>query len=242
MVFSILFTFCLFRIENNLFIFWQVAEDKDVPARVTLLEIPSKNEVRVKNLFNVADCKMHWQKTGDYLCVKVKNIILFFKYRSTNIDIAIRDGIFRNTRQITLMSFWAISDWVLSFFENTWPLLIIALHVMKFLTYLILMRVRSIGLMYFLMIMCYKSIFLYHIKKINFPLLFALGWSLQQIEERKRRPQIRWTLLQLWSFPYERKTNSCWFCGSQGQCSSICLGTHWNQVCHNSWWKPIYDG
>jgi translation initiation factor 3 subunit B len=27
--------------------------------------------VRVKNLFNVADCKMHWQKTGDYLCVKV---------------------------------------------------------------------------------------------------------------------------------------------------------------------------
>jgi translation initiation factor 3 subunit B len=48
-----------------------VAEDKDVPARVTLLEIPSRNEVRVKNLFNVADCKMHWQKTGDYLCVKV---------------------------------------------------------------------------------------------------------------------------------------------------------------------------
>merc|ERR1711956_128407 len=48
-----------------------VAEDKDVPARVTLVEIPSRNEVRVKNLFNVADCKMHWQKTGDYLCVKV---------------------------------------------------------------------------------------------------------------------------------------------------------------------------
>ena len=48
-----------------------MAEDKDVPARVTLLEIPSRNEVRVKNLFNVADCKMHWQKSGDYLCVKV---------------------------------------------------------------------------------------------------------------------------------------------------------------------------
>ncbi len=50
--------------------YW-VAEDKDVPARVTLIEVPSRNEVRVKNLFNVADCKMHWQKTGDYLCVKV---------------------------------------------------------------------------------------------------------------------------------------------------------------------------
>lgn len=32
---------------------------------------PRRNEVRVKNLFNVADCKMHWQKNGDYLCVKV---------------------------------------------------------------------------------------------------------------------------------------------------------------------------
>jgi translation initiation factor 3 subunit B len=53
------------------FLAYWVAEDKDVPARVTLLEIPSRNEVRVKNLFNVADCKMHWQKTGDYLCVKV---------------------------------------------------------------------------------------------------------------------------------------------------------------------------
>merc|ERR1712087_651000 len=34
-------------------------------------EIPSRKELRVKNLFNVADCKMHWQKSGDYLCVKV---------------------------------------------------------------------------------------------------------------------------------------------------------------------------
>jgi len=38
---------------------------------VVLLEIPSRNELRVKNLFNVADCAMYWQKTGDYLCVKV---------------------------------------------------------------------------------------------------------------------------------------------------------------------------
>ena len=31
----------------------------------------SRMEVRAKNLFNVADCRMHWQKSGDYLCVKV---------------------------------------------------------------------------------------------------------------------------------------------------------------------------
>lgn len=55
---------------DNVIAFW-VAEDKDVPARVTLLEIPNRNEIRNKNLFNVADCKIHWQKSGDYLCVKV---------------------------------------------------------------------------------------------------------------------------------------------------------------------------
>jgi len=56
--------------KENILAYW-VAEDKDVPARVVLLEIPSRREIRVKNLFNVADCKMHWQKCGDYLCVKV---------------------------------------------------------------------------------------------------------------------------------------------------------------------------
>nr|CAI5869782.1 unnamed protein product [Callosobruchus analis] len=55
---------------DNVVAYW-VAENKDVPASVTLLEIPNRNEVRKKNLFNVADCKIHWQKSGDYLCVKV---------------------------------------------------------------------------------------------------------------------------------------------------------------------------
>ncbi|XP_057341733.1 eukaryotic translation initiation factor 3 subunit B-like [Microplitis mediator] len=55
---------------DNVLAYW-VPEDKDVPARVTLLEIPSRNEIRNKNLFNVADCKIFWQKSGDYLCVKV---------------------------------------------------------------------------------------------------------------------------------------------------------------------------
>merc|ERR1719369_1457146 len=56
--------------KENILAYW-VGEDKDVPARVMLLEIPSRKELRVKNLFNVADCKMHWQKSGEYLCVKV---------------------------------------------------------------------------------------------------------------------------------------------------------------------------
>jgi translation initiation factor 3 subunit B len=48
-----------------------VAEQTDVPAKVTLMDIPRKREIRTKNLFNVADCKLHWQKCGDYLGVKV---------------------------------------------------------------------------------------------------------------------------------------------------------------------------
>ncbi|CAG9824642.1 unnamed protein product [Phaedon cochleariae] len=55
---------------DNIVAYW-VPEDKDVPASVTLLELPNRNEIRKKNLFNVADCKIHWQKSGDYLCVKV---------------------------------------------------------------------------------------------------------------------------------------------------------------------------
>lgn len=55
---------------DNVISYW-VAESKDVPARVILLEIPNKLEIGSKNIFNVADCKMHWQKSGDYLCVKV---------------------------------------------------------------------------------------------------------------------------------------------------------------------------
>ncbi|KAF5284392.1 hypothetical protein FQA39_LY17067 [Lamprigera yunnana] len=55
---------------DNVIAYW-VAEDKDVPARVILLEIPNRTEIRNINLFSVADCKIHWQKSGDYLCVKI---------------------------------------------------------------------------------------------------------------------------------------------------------------------------
>ena len=59
---------------DNIIAYW-VGEETDVPAKVTLLEIPRKLEIRNKNLFNVADCKIHWQKSGDYLCVKVDRFV-----------------------------------------------------------------------------------------------------------------------------------------------------------------------
>lgn len=55
---------------DNIIAYW-VGEEIDVPAKVTLMEIPKKREIRAKNLFHVADCNIHWQKSGDFLCVKV---------------------------------------------------------------------------------------------------------------------------------------------------------------------------
>ncbi|RZC52594.1 hypothetical protein C5167_021031 [Papaver somniferum] len=41
------------------------------PARLSLVQIPGKYELRQKNLFSVTDCKMYWQSNGEYLAVKV---------------------------------------------------------------------------------------------------------------------------------------------------------------------------
>jgi translation initiation factor 3 subunit B len=63
---------------NNYISYW-VKEDKNVPARVVLMEIPSKTEMRFKNIVNVVDCEMFWQSAGDYLCVKVE------RYKKANL-------------------------------------------------------------------------------------------------------------------------------------------------------------
>lgn len=42
------------------------------PARISLIQIPSRQELRQKNLFSVADVQMYWQSSGQYLAVKVK--------------------------------------------------------------------------------------------------------------------------------------------------------------------------
>ena len=55
---------------DSMISYW-TCEEGDMPARVTLIEIPSRVTLCTKNLFGVADCKLHWQKSGQYLCVKV---------------------------------------------------------------------------------------------------------------------------------------------------------------------------
>lgn len=44
----------------------------NLPARVTLIKIPERTELRQKNLFTVASAKMFWHPQGDYLAVQVK--------------------------------------------------------------------------------------------------------------------------------------------------------------------------
>lgn len=57
------------------------------PARVTLLGIPSRDIIRTKNLFNVAECKLHWHYLGDFLCVKVDRHTKTKKSTFTNLEI-----------------------------------------------------------------------------------------------------------------------------------------------------------
>lgn len=78
--------------SQNILAYW-VAEDQNVPARVVLIDIPSKRELRSKNLFSVADCKIHWQKSGDYLCVKVDR---YTKARKERTDASRYTGMYYN--------------------------------------------------------------------------------------------------------------------------------------------------
>ncbi|KAJ3111315.1 Translation initiation factor 3 subunit b [Phlyctochytrium bullatum] len=48
------------------------AETGNIPARVTLLRIPTREIVRTKNMVNVISAFLHWQSGGDYLLVRVE--------------------------------------------------------------------------------------------------------------------------------------------------------------------------
>ncbi|KAJ4899113.1 eukaryotic translation initiation factor 3B-2 [Raphanus sativus] len=62
---------CWSPTDSILAFFVPELDDGNQLARVALVQLPSKVEIRQKNLFNVSDCKMYWQSNGDYLAVKV---------------------------------------------------------------------------------------------------------------------------------------------------------------------------
>eukprot|EP00559_Dactyliosolen_fragilissimus_P006486 CAMPEP_0184860688 /NCGR_PEP_ID=MMETSP0580-20130426/5538_1 /TAXON_ID=1118495 /ORGANISM="Dactyliosolen fragilissimus" /LENGTH=726 /DNA_ID=CAMNT_0027357897 /DNA_START=433 /DNA_END=2613 /DNA_ORIENTATION=+ len=59
-----------FSPKANIIAYWG-PEYKNQPAHVDLIELPSRNKLRQKNLFNVTKCSMVWQNDGNYLGVKV---------------------------------------------------------------------------------------------------------------------------------------------------------------------------
>ena len=56
--------------SDNIVSLW-VPEHTNNPAKVVLMDLPSRAEVRQKNLFSVADLRMTWHDQGHFLCVKV---------------------------------------------------------------------------------------------------------------------------------------------------------------------------
>ena len=63
--------FCWSPADPILSVFQPERGGGNEPARVALISIPSKKEIRSKNLFSVSDVKMFWQQSGDYFAMKV---------------------------------------------------------------------------------------------------------------------------------------------------------------------------
>ncbi|KAN0109913.1 Eukaryotic translation initiation factor eIF2A domain containing protein [Russula decolorans] len=55
---------------ENMLVYW-TPEVANQPARVTLINFPSRSVLCQKNLFNVSECRLYWQNRGDFLCVRV---------------------------------------------------------------------------------------------------------------------------------------------------------------------------
>ncbi|XVF37250.1 hypothetical protein REPUB_Repub19eG0130400 [Reevesia pubescens] len=62
--------FCWSPTDSILALFVHELGGGNQPTRVSLVQIPSKEELRQKNLFSVSDCKMYRQSNGDYLAVQ----------------------------------------------------------------------------------------------------------------------------------------------------------------------------
>lgn len=71
---------------EQLFCYW-TPELGSNPAKVGLMSVPSKEVVRTRNLFNVADAKLHWQSDSAFVCVKVDRHSKRGKTLATNLEI-----------------------------------------------------------------------------------------------------------------------------------------------------------
>ncbi|CAI5714178.1 unnamed protein product [Peronospora farinosa] len=94
---------------TDLILAYWAPEGNNVPARVSLVELPSRREVRQKNLFNVSDCKLHWHPNGTFLCVKVTRHSKSKKTMFTNFEL------FRLQEQLVPVEMLEIKDNIVAF-------------------------------------------------------------------------------------------------------------------------------
>lgn len=73
-------------IKPEMIAYW-TPEEGNLPARVSLISVPSKTLVRTKNLFNVFSCTLHWHPEDSVLCVMVQRYTKSKKSRFTNLEI-----------------------------------------------------------------------------------------------------------------------------------------------------------
>ena len=84
---------------DNCLVYW-TPDDGPRPARITMMAIPSRTEVRSKTIFNVENMTLHWQDKGKYLCAvvvqsKSKTMsdthLELFRVRDRNIPVQVLD-------------------------------------------------------------------------------------------------------------------------------------------------------
>jgi translation initiation factor 3 subunit B len=71
--------------KDNIIALWTNEKDNN-PARLLLVEIPSRKEIASRTRTQV-ECKMHWQSEGDYLCLLVTKLGKKLQKGSTNLEI-----------------------------------------------------------------------------------------------------------------------------------------------------------
>jgi translation initiation factor 3 subunit B len=66
---------------------YSTPEEGDAPARVSLIEIPSRNELRQKALYSVSGIRLIWHPDGTFLCCRVERMTKSKKGRFINFEL-----------------------------------------------------------------------------------------------------------------------------------------------------------
>eukprot|EP00871_Galdieria_phlegrea_P003094 jgi/Galph1/3786/GphlegSOOS_G2505.1 len=70
---------------DSIVAYWQ-PELENNPAKVTLVEMPSRREIRQKAVYSVANIELYWQQNGDFLCCKADRLTKSKKSRIANFE------------------------------------------------------------------------------------------------------------------------------------------------------------